>query len=1128
MKRKTTSLKSLTSPRDFHPFQHHEAAPRRLLKRLNLLVHGRVHRKPHPHPAPHIQTPNNASSVSLSRGPSLLSAASRLSRPPLTAEPDSFVPNESLADQRACIKIRLATFNMHDQLPSSSGDLRDLLGDISSCPNPPKRKKRGSSHSSAGGFSSRGSILTIPTEKELPKFPLTAEHPYHVIVVASQECPTASGVLAGKVRTLDGKGWTSILESYLCGGSFYNDSDSGSGSSGSEGDDDGEGSPSEPTHGDISRDPAPPDARGVDSSSILSRATGATSQTQRNEDEQPSQAGASSAHGSRSSSKGRRKRGPYVLVEKERLMGIYIAVFVARSCEDLIEGVSKSRVPAGLIGGRLGNKGGVGVSLYFASSRLLFVSAHLAAHASGLEIRKANALKILDELDVDDYYEASGKIGPKPKNITDRFDQTFFLGDLNFRLNVSRLHADWLIRGKDYVTALQFDQLKDVLAEANSVFKGFSEGEITFAPTYKYDVVHPVKKKRSALLRSKSKRYSRDGGKLSPPLLDSDASSNKGSATDPEVMHGTSKPGDDDALSVISSAGTISTMSAFDPIERSEIDRADLTSLGLPTAPTKGDETHMDAVRKAQIRFLTLVRSNSAAAALAHARSRSGSSPLTPKSAPAFNAVFPPRPMLQASQSAVVVPMRRSTSSPTGYADMPAILKGEKVLEEPMALQKGKDVEEEKDTERGKGLAKTKSKVESVVAPVEPVFDSSSKQRVQSYTDRILFKSTVVPPDEPEEAAPAWTAPPLAQSRSAIFADALRNLAHPSAIGAAPTFQRPSAEEADERSRRRRASAEDRQLKFGDLFTRPRFKSMSTDSLAPSPTFDAPPASNDELPTHDFPRTKSLQPSHLVRRNSAADSTGTNETNETANRKKAFWKRVASFPSLGASPSSPTDGEVHSETVASPLASPDLFTATATSNSPTLTGTEPSFLARRPPPRKMFTLSANSPPSSPDDVRSPIDFPSHALTDKPAMARSNSDSIAADSPAGPSGSSRTGFPRSATFAPSHRVTRSVSGGPPMPDERRNTASSASLNSRFKLFLNSLPLPFLSTTVRPVQPPVAAPTFRTPKTGPRPGEIEVIKYDSVADLTRMAAVSDHRPVYLVCAVGVHQPVEEDER
>lgn len=35
-------------------------------------------------------------------------------------------------------------------------------------------------------------------------------------------------------------------------------------------------------------------------------------------------------------------------------------------------------------------------------------------------------------------------------DITDRFDFAFLCGDLNFRLDVTRLHADWLIsrRGK--------------------------------------------------------------------------------------------------------------------------------------------------------------------------------------------------------------------------------------------------------------------------------------------------------------------------------------------------------------------------------------------------------------------------------------------------------------------------------------------------------------------------------------------------------------------------------------------------------------------------------------------------------------------------------------------------------
>lgn len=36
-------------------------------------------------------------------------------------------------------------------------------------------------------------------------------------------------------------------------------------------------------------------------------------------------------------------------------------------------------------------------------------------------------------------------------DITDRFDFSFVFGDLNFRLDITRLHADWLISRKGIV-----------------------------------------------------------------------------------------------------------------------------------------------------------------------------------------------------------------------------------------------------------------------------------------------------------------------------------------------------------------------------------------------------------------------------------------------------------------------------------------------------------------------------------------------------------------------------------------------------------------------------------------------------------------------------------------------------
>lgn len=95
--------------------------------------------------------------------------------------------------------------------------------------------------------------------------------------------------------------------------------------------------------------------------------------------------------------------------------------------------------------------------------------------------------------------------------ITDKFDYTFLFGDLNFRLEVSRLHADWLIARQgtsitpphapmltfslEYAQALSFDQLYNLMRNGQA-FVGFREAPINFPPTFKYDVLRTLKAKR--------------------------------------------------------------------------------------------------------------------------------------------------------------------------------------------------------------------------------------------------------------------------------------------------------------------------------------------------------------------------------------------------------------------------------------------------------------------------------------------------------------------------------------------------------------------------------------------------------------------------------------------------------
>ena len=76
-------------------------------------------------------------------------------------------------------------------------------------------------------------------------------------------------------------------------------------------------------------------------------------------------------------------------------MGIYMAIYIHRDLKSSVQGedntqpmqkyvsnrnlgMSKSVVAAGLIGGRVGNKGGVGISLKLAGATFLFLNVHLA------------------------------------------------------------------------------------------------------------------------------------------------------------------------------------------------------------------------------------------------------------------------------------------------------------------------------------------------------------------------------------------------------------------------------------------------------------------------------------------------------------------------------------------------------------------------------------------------------------------------------------------------------------------------------------------------------------------------------------------------------------------------------
>uniref|UniRef100_A0A8C1VNM8 Inositol polyphosphate-5-phosphatase E n=1 Tax=Cyprinus carpio TaxID=7962 RepID=A0A8C1VNM8_CYPCA len=75
-------------------------------------------------------------------------------------------------------------------------------------------------------------------------------------------------------------------------------------------------------------------------------------------------------------------------------------------------------------------------------------------------------------------------------DVTTRFDEVFWFGDFNFRLNKARGEVEAILNqvmGADMSPLLQHDQLLKEMKKG-SIFKGFQEASIHFPPTYKFDI----------------------------------------------------------------------------------------------------------------------------------------------------------------------------------------------------------------------------------------------------------------------------------------------------------------------------------------------------------------------------------------------------------------------------------------------------------------------------------------------------------------------------------------------------------------------------------------------------------------------------------------------------------------
>ncbi|KAL3833182.1 hypothetical protein ACJIZ3_007918 [Penstemon smallii] len=175
----------------------------------------------------------------------------------------------------------------------------------------------------------------------------------------------------------------------------------------------------------------------------------------------------------------------YKLIASKKMVGVFISVWMRKEIlkKYKISGVRVCSVACGIMG-YLGNKGSVSVSMSIEGTSFCFIAAHLASgEKKGDEGRRNHQVsEIFKRTSFTRLHEDGNHLHPLTILGHDRI---FWFGDLNYRLYLEDNLARELIKQEDWRALQKFDQLQMELDEGG-VFQGWKEGNIEFAPTYKY------------------------------------------------------------------------------------------------------------------------------------------------------------------------------------------------------------------------------------------------------------------------------------------------------------------------------------------------------------------------------------------------------------------------------------------------------------------------------------------------------------------------------------------------------------------------------------------------------------------------------------------------------------------
>ena len=185
---------------------------------------------------------------------------------------------------------------------------------------------------------------------------------------------------------------------------------------------------------------------------------------------------------------------PFTTISVQSMWKIHIILVIRTSLVPRVTHLSHASQATGTMG-VAGNKGGLGIYLkLFGATSFSFVTAHLAARHSRNKRRARDFRSIVAGL--------SSKLSHCGNDLLHSCDHSFWFGDLNYRVDYgnhgTREEFNKVVsmslegQVENFADFMKHDQLFAEVA-ASRVFVNFTEGKVSFPPTYRYERGHVQK-----------------------------------------------------------------------------------------------------------------------------------------------------------------------------------------------------------------------------------------------------------------------------------------------------------------------------------------------------------------------------------------------------------------------------------------------------------------------------------------------------------------------------------------------------------------------------------------------------------------------------------------------------------